>query len=165
MRKKLYEGLGEVKSIAEGDLEVGLRGEGYKVYKPDWPRFLVVTPEGEVRLVELINRGKRLSRKKKRTIGLLQKMGFTTMVCYSNLERRELFKRIEEAAQRLQQERLGEEIKFENWLDKKQEPLQSATPVFSKIKDPNLAGLIVEREGDETESKVDIEREASPDNE
>lgn len=155
MKKKLYEGLGELKSITEANLEAGLREEGCKVYKPDWPRFLVVTPEGEVRLVELMKRGERLSMRKRRTIRLLQKMGFTTMICYSNLAERDLFKGVEEAARRLQRKGLGEGGKFEDWLEKKQKPLQPMTAVFSDIKDPSLAGLI----RDETGSKVDLEGE------
>lgn len=82
MRKRLESGVGECRTVVEAQFERVLRDEGYKVYKPDFPKYLTISPKGEVIFVEGLRIGERLGKRKKIALALLARMGFKVELLY-----------------------------------------------------------------------------------
>ena len=91
------------KRYVVGDVVRGLREEGFHVNQPNWPRYLVVSPEGEVIFTEIKRFGDRLSKQEKEAMIILQKLGFAVQVIYQ--------KKAEKGQIGVRKERKGKEIR------------------------------------------------------
>jgi hypothetical protein len=79
MRRKLDSGVGTCQTTIEANLERRWREMGFRVYKPDYPRFLLVRGN-EIIFAEGLRLGERFSRSKKVTMTLLARLGFNVEV-------------------------------------------------------------------------------------
>ena len=71
----------EVRYI-KGDPLRELREQGFKVVKPVWPKYLLISPVGDVVFAEIKMGGGRLSKVQLSTLRLLKKLGMTAIVVY-----------------------------------------------------------------------------------
>ena len=94
IRNKTDRVLGEVRMV-RGNLIKELRDEGVTVLEPDWPRYLLIDAFGVPTFAHLKRSGERLSDRQMRTMNVLEKLGFNTLLVYQKQPRKlpeEMFK-------------------------------------------------------------------------
>jgi len=94
IRNKADRVLGEVRMVS-GNLVRELRDEGFTVLEPDWPKYLLIDRFGVPTFAHLKRSGERLSDRQRRTMNVLEKLGFNTLLVYQKQPRKlpeEMFK-------------------------------------------------------------------------
>jgi len=81
IRNKQDRVLGEVRMIS-GNLIRELRDEGFTLLEPDWPKYLLIDAFGVPTFTHLKRSGERLSGRQMRTMNVLEKLGFNTLLVY-----------------------------------------------------------------------------------
>jgi len=66
----------------KGDLIRSLREEGFKISKPIWPKYLLISPVGKIIFAEIKMAGGRVSKRQLSTLTLLKQLGMGTVIIY-----------------------------------------------------------------------------------
>ena len=68
--------------VSESSVAEEWRAKGWHVYKPSWPHFLLLHPDGRVLLLDVKRQGERVGSNQAKTHALLRRVGFEVKVGY-----------------------------------------------------------------------------------